>query len=62
MGEDLMVHRDRWVVRDGRRSMPLVAVDFEGWLTVTDAEKFHQSIVTGLGHGKAWGLGLLQVG
>ncbi len=34
---------------------------FEGTLTVTDAAKFQETMVRGIGHGKAFGFGLLSV-
>jgi CRISPR system Cascade subunit CasE len=37
------------------------AVLFDGFLTVTDPEKFRLALHTGIGHGKAMGLGLLSV-
>jgi CRISPR system Cascade subunit CasE len=37
------------------------AVLFDGLLTVTDPEKFRLALDTGIGHGKAMGLGLLSV-
>lgn len=37
------------------------AVLFDGLLTVTDPEKFRVGLHTGIGHGKAMGLGLLSV-
>lgn len=37
------------------------AVLFDGLLTVTDTETFRSALHTGIGHGKAMGLGLLSV-
>ena len=37
------------------------AVLFDGLLTLTDPEKFRIALQTGIGHGKAMGLGLLSV-
>lgn len=56
---EVVISRDRWEVRDGRRTMPILAVNFSGVLEVTDAERFNAAVVQGIGHGKAWGLGLL---
>ena len=39
----------------------LHAVTFEGRLRVTDAERFRQTLTGGLGHGKAYGMGMLTV-
>jgi CRISPR system Cascade subunit CasE len=37
------------------------AVLFDGLLTVTDPETFRVALRTGVGHGKAMGLGLLSI-
>lgn len=34
-------------------------VDYAGHLEITDAEKFREAMTKGIGHGKAWGCGLL---
>ena len=36
-------------------------VTYEGLLTVTDAAKFREALTSGIGRGKAYGLGLLTV-
>ena len=41
--------------------MTFGAVIFEGVLQVTDAEKFRESLKTGIGTGKAYGFGLMSV-
>lgn len=46
--------------REARR-MTLGSVLFEGLLEVTDAQRFRQTLETGIGPGKAFGLGLLSV-
>jgi CRISPR system Cascade subunit CasE len=43
----------------GRAKMSLL--DITGVLTVTDASKFHETLLHGIGHGKAFGCGLLMV-
>jgi len=58
-GEGGEAIRKYWRVRDGKREMSLVVVDFSGELEVTDAAAFRAGVVQGFGHGKAWGLGLL---
>ena len=37
------------------------AVLFNGRLEVTDAERFQQTLATGIGSGKAFGFGLLSI-
>lgn len=39
----------------------LVSATFEGILTVTDAEKFRETLVSGIGRKKAYGFGLLTI-
>lgn len=39
----------------------LLSVTFEGILTVTDAVRFGNTLVEGIGRGKAFGLGLLTI-
>ena len=39
----------------------ILAVSYEGLLTVTDADRFCQTLREGLGRGKAFGLGMLTV-
>lgn len=49
--------------RRGRndKKMTFGAVVFEGILQVTDAEKFTESLKTGIGTGKAYGFGLMSI-
>lgn len=47
--------------RRGNQKMTFGAALFEGVLEVTDAEKFRESLQTGIGTGKAYGFGLLSV-
>lgn len=47
--------------RPGGKEMVLAALDFEGFLTVTDAEAFARTLTAGLGRGKAFGFGLMLV-
>ncbi|NEX23037.1 type I-E CRISPR-associated protein Cas6/Cse3/CasE [Thiorhodococcus mannitoliphagus] len=44
-----------------RRRITLQSALYEGHLEATDPGRLRQAIMTGLGHGKAWGLGLLSV-
>jgi CRISPR system Cascade subunit CasE len=46
---------------DSEMKMTLASVLFDGELVVTDANKFQQAIVNGIGTGKAYGFGLLSV-
>ncbi|NOG92330.1 MAG: type I-E CRISPR-associated protein Cas6/Cse3/CasE [Armatimonadetes bacterium] len=40
---------------------PLIGIQYDGILAVTDREKLHQAIQTGIGPQKAYGFGLLSV-
>jgi CRISPR system Cascade subunit CasE len=50
----------RWYINKPK-SAPIVlgVADLHGWLKVLDPELFQRSLYAGLGHGKAFGLGLL---
>ncbi len=47
--------------KDGKQPMTFGSVVFEGVLQVTDAEKFRESLIQGIGTGKAYGFGLLSI-
>ena len=63
--EAFRVVRSQWLRfrkgSDGGRPVTLLAVTYEGTLSVTDPELFCQVLVNGLGRGKAYGLGMLTV-
>jgi CRISPR system Cascade subunit CasE len=44
-----------------KRAVTLLAVTYEGILTITDAEKFRKTLTEGLGREKAFGMGMLTV-
>lgn len=44
-----------------RRRVSLLAVTYEGLLTVTDERLFRQSLCEGIGRGKAYGAGMLTI-
>ena len=44
-----------------KNPVTLLAVTYEGVLTVTNAEKFCETLVNGIGRGKAFGMGMLTV-
>lgn len=44
-----------------KRRVSIYRATFDGHLRATDAEKLKGFIETGVGHGKAWGLGLLSI-
>ena len=47
--------------KDGGAVISLFSVLFDGFLSVTDPEKFKNALRFGIGHGKALGLGLLSI-
>ena len=47
--------------KKGNRENKILAVTFEGILTVTDPELFVQTLTTGIGREKAYGMGLLTI-
>ncbi|MFO1495557.1 MAG: type I-E CRISPR-associated protein Cas6/Cse3/CasE [Lysobacterales bacterium] len=50
----------RWYIHKPRAAPIVLGVaDLHGWLKVLDAELFQRSLCAGLGHGKAFGLGLM---
>jgi CRISPR system Cascade subunit CasE len=63
--DDFMVTKSSWqrFYKGAERKKPvtLLAVTFEGILTVTDAEKFKETLTEGMGRGKAFGMGMLTV-
>lgn len=66
-----VLEEDQWLVTeskwyrfrkgDSRQYVRILAVTYEGILTVTDAECFQLSLMQGIGRGKAYGLGMLTV-
>ncbi|QQP90747.1 type I-E CRISPR-associated protein Cas6/Cse3/CasE [Skermanella sp. TT6] len=50
----------RWITRKGRRFW-LDDTLFAGRLVVTDRAAFARTLAVGLGHGRAWGFGLLRI-
>ena len=44
-----------------KQSIKCYMVDYDGKLTVTDAEALHRALQHGIGRGKAWGCGLLSL-
>ena len=47
--------------REEKSRVKLLAVTYEGLLTVTDADAFRKALVNGIGREKAYGMGLLTV-
>jgi len=47
--------------QEGNRPLSLLSVTFEGMLTVIDADLFRQTLVEGIGRGKAYGMGMLTI-
>lgn len=51
------------VIKKGKEYRPitLLTADFEGYIKIIDREKFVSALVNGIGHGKAYGCGLISV-
>lgn len=47
---------------NSQHRITLQAALYEGYLEITDLERFKATLATGLGHAKAWGFGLLSIG
>lgn len=63
LGEQVQVTSSGWKTfrkANGHR-VTLYAATFEGLLTVTDEELFRETLKTGIGRGKAYGMGLLTL-
>ena len=63
--EDFTVVHSQWNIFRKNHSQDakvrLLAVTYEGILTVTDTELFCKALTEGIGRGKAYGMGLLTV-
>lgn len=46
---------------NGKKTVTLVSAEYDGWLRVKDIERFKKILANGLGHGKAFGCGLVSV-
>lgn len=46
---------------ESSRTVTLMSVTYEGYLQVTDEEKFRRLLTEGIGRGKAYGLGLMTI-
>ena len=60
----LLVTGSKWYrfFKEGKSApVSLLAVSYEGILTVTDADLFRKTMTEGIGRGKAYGMGLLTV-
>ena len=49
------------VFRNKGRNLTILSASFEGILTVTDIDRFKSALQTGIGRGKAYGMGLMTV-
>ena len=49
------------IIRRGKYGATLYGCNFSGNLIVTDYQKFTEALLHGIGHGKAWGFGLLRI-
>lgn len=56
-----ITHSERFRARKGRAVVTLAAATFEGELRVTDAGQVRAVLQNGIGHGRAFGMGLLSL-
>ena len=56
-----ITHSERFRARKGKALVTLAAATFEGELRVTDTGKLRAALQNGLGHGRAFGMGLLSL-
>jgi len=47
--------------KKNRKNVTLLSVTYEGVLEVSDAEKFREALSSGIGRGKAYGMGLMTI-
>ncbi len=63
--EQFLVTASKWYEfkrnRNEKSRVHMLAVTYEGILTVTDAEKFRNALTAGIGREKAFGMGMLTV-
>ena len=53
--------RSFWKGTEQKRQVKFLSVIYEGVLEVTNAEAFRTALISGIGRGKAYGMGLLTV-
>ena len=56
-----MIRFEMHKIKRSSKSINLVAAEYEGYLRVADADKFVKALTNGIGHGKAYGCGLISV-
>lgn len=54
-------YRHRFEKRNGKKDVVISTIDFTGILTVTDPDRFEETLYTGVGPAKSFGCGLLLV-
>lgn len=57
----LVAHRRRVTFRRAQRTVTLDVADFVGRVRVLDAEPFQRALVSGIGHARAYGCGLMTL-
>lgn len=48
-------------IQEHKKSLKLVTAEISGVITITDQEKFKKSVLNGIGRGRTFGCGLLQI-
>ena len=57
------VVQNKWRIfyKEYRNKISLLSVTYEGILTITNADLFRETLINGIGRGKAYGMGLLTI-
>ena len=61
--DDFDVIQNKWInfYKSGSGKISILSVTYEGILTITNVDLFRETLVNGIGRGKAYGMGLLTV-
>lgn len=52
---------EKYKIKREKSIITMVAADFDGFIRITDKDKFVYALTNGIGHGKAYGCGMISV-